>query len=704
MSRTLAANQILLRGVTLDNGTADPTAGFAAAIGSLYARGPGVGTAGWSIKYGAADTAWELLRQSFAWYAVRDYGAKGDDATDDTAALQAAIDACATAGGGVVYVSPGTYRFSQLSLVAKNKVILRGAGSASILKWTFNAGAAAGSAITIGNASSCRVEDLVLDGSLLTNPQVARGNHLLLLTGTAGSVIDTRIMRNTFQNLPASSGDAIHVIGVGANLVSRFWISRNTVAGSRYGVCLRQAYEYGWVTENYLSGGDTELACVASVDTNANALIIENNEIVHTSVTVRHAVQLEGGATTFITRLIVTSNSIIGGFATTSNVRYAVIDENIQTSGAFASADSCWRIFADVSRLVFIDNTIDRDPAASVGYCMSLEKSTTTPIYVRVGGNRLINETTAGGFIQCVDVGSCSFGELSCLSSNAGASTAYGIDIQAVTAVVTNMLVGPGIAMSALAGSFKAPIRWLCNGANITDISTFITGANTDYSVEYNIGGGGGTFNGQVVRSNTCNTAVGDSNLVGGANPTEIVGMNAGVFGPQMFAGVGTPEASVTARTGSLYMNKSGGQSVTAFYKETGTGNTGWLGVGGALSQWGTGDTTVAATAVYLAPGWIAVSVATEIQIAANRPGTVRNLFVHAATAGVTAATNTYTVRKNGVNTALLVTLGNTATGDASDTSDSFTVVATDLLSIACTKSGIVGTGQANVTATFEIA
>ncbi len=43
---------------------------------------------------------------------VRDYGAKGDGRSDDTAAFQQALDAAGKAGGGVVYAPRGNYRFA----------------------------------------------------------------------------------------------------------------------------------------------------------------------------------------------------------------------------------------------------------------------------------------------------------------------------------------------------------------------------------------------------------------------------------------------------------------------------------------------------------------------------------------------------------------------------------------------------------------
>lgn len=63
---------------------------------------------------------------------ILDYGAVGDGTTDDTAAIQAALDAAGAAGGGEVYVPAGSYVVSTLTM-KYNNVRLFGGGNSSRL-------------------------------------------------------------------------------------------------------------------------------------------------------------------------------------------------------------------------------------------------------------------------------------------------------------------------------------------------------------------------------------------------------------------------------------------------------------------------------------------------------------------------------------------------------------------------------------------
>ncbi|HLP41574.1 MAG TPA: hypothetical protein VK465_08720 [Fibrobacteria bacterium] len=48
--------------------------------------------------------------------------------------------------------------------------------------------------------------------------------------------------------------------------------------------------------------------------------------------------------------------------------------------------------------------------------------------------------------------------------------------------------------------------------------------------------------------------------------------------GPRIIAGSGSPEGAVTAPIGSLYLRSDGGAGTSMYVKESGTGNTGWVG------------------------------------------------------------------------------------------------------------------------------
>jgi len=60
------------------------------------------------------------------WYLdVRDWGAKGDGSTNDTQAIQSALDAVESYGGGVLYFPPGVYLINN-TIKLPSKVYMRG--------------------------------------------------------------------------------------------------------------------------------------------------------------------------------------------------------------------------------------------------------------------------------------------------------------------------------------------------------------------------------------------------------------------------------------------------------------------------------------------------------------------------------------------------------------------------------------------------
>ena len=60
----------------------------------------------------SARRDWAARHRTTDTYSVRDFGAKGDGKTDDTAAFQKALDTAGQGGGGVVYAPRGNYFFA----------------------------------------------------------------------------------------------------------------------------------------------------------------------------------------------------------------------------------------------------------------------------------------------------------------------------------------------------------------------------------------------------------------------------------------------------------------------------------------------------------------------------------------------------------------------------------------------------------------
>ncbi|RCW44219.1 glycosyl hydrolase family 28-related protein [Paenibacillus prosopidis] len=97
-------------------------------------------------------------------YNVKAYGAKGDGVTADQVAIQAAIDACTAAGGGVVYAPPGTYFISADNFInVKPNVVLRGSGYST--RFVSGTGGKSGNHIFVYLKDNAAIEDCRISGS-----------------------------------------------------------------------------------------------------------------------------------------------------------------------------------------------------------------------------------------------------------------------------------------------------------------------------------------------------------------------------------------------------------------------------------------------------------------------------------------------------------------------------------------------------------
>lgn len=136
-------------------------------------------------RVGSAETitgAWtfnagKLLDKGEIVYDVKAYGALGDNATDDTTAIQAAIDAANAAGGGVVFFPKGTYISTLLTIYSNLQLIGVGTQASVIkLKNTTNTALIRGydwvalsAGDTTGGIHSWSIRNMGLDGNKANN-------------------------------------------------------------------------------------------------------------------------------------------------------------------------------------------------------------------------------------------------------------------------------------------------------------------------------------------------------------------------------------------------------------------------------------------------------------------------------------------------------------------------------------------------------
>jgi hypothetical protein len=149
---------------------------------------------------------------------VTDYGATGDGATDDTAAIQSAITAVENASGGVVFFPYGEYLISSVLTIVGNKDIsLLGEswGSKITISGT-------GIGIKIGNSSADQTAQIFIDRLRITG-NASSSHGVQILRSHACRIYDCRI--------EYCGGDGINLGGAYSTRIVRTRSSNNTGNG-----------------------------------------------------------------------------------------------------------------------------------------------------------------------------------------------------------------------------------------------------------------------------------------------------------------------------------------------------------------------------------------------------------------------------------------------------------------------------------------
>jgi parallel beta-helix repeat protein len=179
--------------------------GAAANVTGILFTATGVGSGTGTAEY--SRTVQAKLREVVS---VMDFGAVGDGVTDDTAAIQAAIDSINAVGGGVVNFPAGTYACA--NLWPKDNVTLQGASKLStrlinnsidysiITTWRLAPGslspAISAYVATAPRTSNFNVFDMLLDGQYNIHPDGGDDNHqhgVYLFKTTNCSVVNCQL-------------------------------------------------------------------------------------------------------------------------------------------------------------------------------------------------------------------------------------------------------------------------------------------------------------------------------------------------------------------------------------------------------------------------------------------------------------------------------------------------------------------------------
>lgn len=383
----------------------------AADNGGTIIQATGITTGRWLLQYS------DVIN-------VRWFGAKGDHATDDTAAIQAAINAVGTnlAGGYIVYLPPGVYLTTSTLTVGARRITIRGAGpqgsnATAILKLGANASSDYINAAT-NIVDTFSLEHIQLQG----DGTVGAGNGVTLGNGST-FVADCRITNCWFNQLPNACLNMVNVGGYHINncgfeqSVYGIYIPTGTISSKGNNVIENNRF-FGLTTGIFVgfSQHDTIVAnhfdnCGAANDI-SGAIVLSTNadEIRGTSIAANNFRAnyndvLCTGAADRANHLGVTVNSVIGNhsdfaqrhfFYSAATDGMAIIgnyinDPGQQTTNTFAAID----LESSTANCTVMSNVVQYAAGVTPAYGLKLGSGTSATV---IGENQFAAQSGAINF------------------------------------------------------------------------------------------------------------------------------------------------------------------------------------------------------------------------------------------------------------------------------------------------------------------
>lgn len=218
---------------------------------------------------------------------VKDAGAIGDAATDDTAAIQAALDSLPV--GGKLFFPAGDYKITaQLDIDASNRITIEGESTgATTLK--YNPAVAGRMFLIAGTQDNITFKHISLDHS---NADTVVGSRAIVVSGGATRFFFENVHFSRFNRHGIDFGSGVHYIDIRN---CRFIQIKDTTSTFVARAILVEAGNDVTIEENYFAQNDQDVAVSAgtkiqilrntfevSGDSN-NTLISENNNFANTN-------------------------------------------------------------------------------------------------------------------------------------------------------------------------------------------------------------------------------------------------------------------------------------------------------------------------------------------------------------------------------------------------------------------------------------